>query len=395
MTLVEIPTQSQSQAPQVATPAPADASTDSGGTLVPAEFRFTETQYEPTEDVTSKQLSNLSQDDLLTGLAKQYRKTSGSFAFFSRDLGLLVSFYDAVVARYSNERVSKNRNEEPTLREAFAAIGWNYDAARKMKQRYNNSMKALPDYASAPKPLQLKEGDKVKSKTKAGDGGVKEGVIVGVDTTAEKADVLFDGTTEPTTVLAESLAKVRVPVHKVKIGDRILCEDTGEEHEYEGHGKFPRTKTPTLAEQKKERSLAKINAKQEREKAKAEEKNRKSELRKAEAARRDLDKLALIEIHQTDAAAKKATRTVKEPVVKSTKAKQFLVARIGDTQEFGVFPDSCTEHNAASTLTIGTKQVCEAERDRLNTKRAPDAESLGILIGASNTQVQQTAVLVQ
>lgn len=391
MTLVEIPTQSQSQAPQVATPPPADASTDSGGTLVPAEFRFTETQYEPTEDVTSKQLSKLSQDDLLTGLAKQYRKTRGSFASFSCDLSLLVSFYDAVVARYSNERVSKNRNGEPTLREAFAAIGWNYDAARKMKQRYNNTMKALPDYASAPKPLQLKEGDKVKSKTKAGDGGVKEGVVVGVDTTAQKADVLFDGTTEPTTVLAESLAKVSVPVHKVKIGDRILCEDTGEEHEYGGHGKFPRTKTPTLAEQKKERALAKINAKQEREKAKAEEKNRKSELRNAEAARRDLDKLAEKETYQPDGATN-AARTMKEPVTKITKV---LVARISNTQEFGVFPDSCTEHSAASALTIGTKQVCEAERDRLNAKRAPEAESLGIVIGASNTQVQQTAVLVQ
>jgi len=49
--------------------------------------------------------------------------------------------------------VSKSRNGVPTLREAFAAIGWNYEAARKMKQRYNNSMKALPDYASAPKPV--------------------------------------------------------------------------------------------------------------------------------------------------------------------------------------------------------------------------------------------------
>ncbi len=112
---------------------------------------------------------------------------------------------------------------------------------------------------------------------------------------------------------------------------------------------------------------------------------------KAEAARRDLDKLAEKEPGEAESEAKKPAATTS----KSAKTKKALVARIGDTHEFGVFPDWCDDHTASNALTIGTKQVCEAERDRLNTKRAPDAESLGILIGASNTQVQQTAVLVQ
>ena len=126
----------------------------------------------------------------------------------------------------------------------------------------------------------------------------------------------------------------------------------------------------------------------------SEEVNRQQDLRNAEAVRRDLDKLAEKESRQTEATAEKAARTKKnEPGVKTTN--KVLVARIGDTHEFGVFPDSCTEHSAASALTIGTKQVCEAERDRLNTKRAVNAESLAIVPGADNTQVPQTAVSVQ
>lgn len=391
MALIEVPTQAQSDAPQVAMPAPPDETPDFGGTIVPAEFRFSETQYEPTEDVTSEQLSKLSQDDLLTGLAKQYHKTRSSLFLFSRDLSLLVAFHDAVVARYSNERVSKNRHGEPTLREAFAAIGWNYDAARKMKQRFNNSMKALPAYASGPKPLQLTEGDKVKSKVKAGDGEVKKGIVVGVDTMAQKADVVFDGTTEPTTILTESLTKVSVPVPKVKIGGRIRCEDTGVELVYEGQGKFSRTKTPTLAEQKRERELAQIKAKEQREKAKSEEKKRQDDRRKAETARRDLDKLAEKEPGEPEPGAKKPAATAS----KSAKTKKAVVARIGNTHEFGVFPDCCLEYNGSNALTIGTKQACEAERDCLNAKRATNAEPVGILLGADQTQVQQTAVLTQ
>lgn len=121
---------------------------------------------------------------------------------------------------------------------------------------------------------------------------------------------------------------------------------------------------------------------------------RQQELRNAEAARCALDKLAEKESRQTEAAAEKAARTKKnEPGVKTTN--KVLVSRIGDTHEFGVFPDSCDEHTAANALTIGTKQACEAERDRLNTKRAVNAESLAILPGAANTQVPQTAVSVQ
>lgn len=123
----------------------------------------------------------------------------------------------------------------------------------------------------------------------------------------------------------------------------------------------------------------------------SEEVNRQQELRKAEAARRDLDNLAEKEPGEAEPGAKRPAATPS----KSAKTKKVLVARIGDTYEFGVFPELCDEHTATNALTIGTKQACEAERDRLNAKRAVNAESLAILPDAANTQVPQTAVSIQ
>jgi hypothetical protein len=377
-------TQSQSiAAPKThpRTPSRLDATTNSGGTIVPAEFHFTETQYEPTDKVTGEELSTLSQDDLLTGLKKQYSRTRNSHAQFGRDLAALVAFYDAVVARYSNERVSKGRNGEPTLREAFFAVGWNYEAARKMKQRYNASIAALPSYAPAPKPLRLAEGDKVK----AGDGA--EGTVENVHESAAKVDVVFKGRDEIVTIPVAELAKVVIPVKKVRVGDLILCDDSGAEYTYEGHGKFSRTKTPTPLEQKRERELAAIKASQEREKAKAEEKKQQKELRKAEAERREFEKIAEKERRTTEAKAKKEAARLKKAEAKAAEVKKrstrnsgkaaqkpvktelVKMVRIGDTREFGVYPESCMEYTSTNALAIGARQLCETERDRINAKR--------------------------
>jgi hypothetical protein len=117
----------------------------------------------------------------------------------------------------------------------------------------------------------------------------------------------------------------------------------------------------------------------------------RQQIRKAEAARCDLDKLAEKEPGEAERGAKKPAATSS----KSAKTKKVLVARVGDTTEFGVFSDSCNEHTITNALTIGTKQSCEGERDRINAKCSANAESLGVLLAASNTQVQQTAGSVQ
>jgi hypothetical protein len=90
-----------------------------------------------------------------------------------------------------------------------------------------------------------------------------------------------------------------------------------------------------------------------------------------------------------------ASGNPKAATVKATKTEKVLVARVGDTNEFGVFPESCVEHTTANALTIGTKQVCEAERDRINAKRAANAGSVEALHGTAKAQMPQTAVSVQ
>ncbi len=134
--------------------------------------------------------------------------------------------------------------------------------------------------------------------------------------------------------------------------------------------------------------MAAINAKKDREAAKAEEKKHQKELRKAEAARRDLEKIAEQERRNAEARAKKEAKLKKQAEARATKAKRTAdkpgsnaakkaakkdlvkVARIDDTAEFGVFPELCTEYTAANATSIGTKQMCEADRDRINAKRA-------------------------
>jgi hypothetical protein len=213
-----------------------------------------------------------------------------------------------------------------------------------------------------------------------------------VHESAPKVDVVSkaDATGKTLTVPTESVTKVVIPIRKIKLNDLILCDDNGAEYQYVGGGKFSRTKTPTGLEQKRERDVAAIKAKKEREAAKAEEKKRQQELRKAEAARRDLEKIAEKERRKAEVSAKKeaarakrstaaahrANKCSKVSSAKSTAttAKTHLVkvARIGDTQEFGVFSESCSGYTAARAVTIGARAVCEAERDRINNKRRGD-----------------------
>ena len=82
---------------------------------------------------------------------------------------------------------------------------WNYEAARKMKQRYNASIAALPSYAPAPKQLRLAEGDKVK----AGDG--TEGTVENVHESAAKVDVVFKGRDEIVTIPLPNWARSSSP----------------------------------------------------------------------------------------------------------------------------------------------------------------------------------------
>ena len=368
------------------------------GTLVPSGFVFVETNYEPNPDVSPEEVAALSDNDLLTGLKKQRKRTQ-------EELDAFIVFFDAAVERYSDEqpRTASGkflRSDKPTLPEAFAAIGLSYETERKRKQRYLAAMRVR---FAMPKPLLLAEGDIVKQKDEAGS---PEYTVVSVHQSAPKVDVMRSGDTsgKVTTLPSDSLKKVTPPIRKVKAGDLIICEDNGAEYRYEGGGRFSRTKIPTLLEQKRERELSAIEARKEREAAKAESKKRKRELQNAEAARRDLERIAENERRKAEIDAKKqaarqrkaaatsrrSKKSANEESATPSKAQRVKVARIGNTQEFGVYEDPCLDYTTKNATTIGTREGCEAERDRINAKRGSSgdatAATLAVAAGASEAR---------
>jgi hypothetical protein len=109
------------------------------GTVVPNGFVFVETTYEPNPYVSPQEVAALSDNALLTGLKKQRKRTQ-------EELDAFVVFFDEALARFSDEQPRTaggqfQRGDKPTLPEAFAAIGLNYETERKRKQRYLAAMR--------------------------------------------------------------------------------------------------------------------------------------------------------------------------------------------------------------------------------------------------------------
>lgn len=257
-----------------------------------AKAKFTPTAYQPpTDGLTLEEARKLSDNDLLTALKKQREVATKSYFLFHRDVTQLVVIYDATVERYSAQGASgAARNGKPTLREAFALIGWNYDAARTMKRRFALTHDPVPDHSPAPKLPQLTTGELVLVRD-------RDGVYVvagSVDITSGKVPVVPQGDEKarPKNVDLDSLKKMTVPRKKIRVGDLIFCDDNGAEYEYVGLGKFTRTKTPTIAQQKTEADDKSLKARQDHQKAANAEKKNNNRRRKKEAKKRDLGKIA-------------------------------------------------------------------------------------------------------
>jgi hypothetical protein len=272
------------------------------GPIVPSSFVFSETDYEPRVDVTEDEVANLSDNDLLTGLKKQQKRTQA-------ELDAFIVFYNQAVARYSEVQLRTEggqfrRSNRPTLPEAFAAIGLNYETERKRKQRY---LAARNVRFGTQKTLQLTAGDIIQSKSSGLKGEVEK-----VHEKAPKADVVFEGAQKTVTVPIMALKKVTV--RKVTCGDLLIDAVTGSEYRYDGAGKLFRTQKPDFLQQKRERDSDRIKAKQDREREQSEEKNREKEVRQEEAARRDLEKIAAIKAKKEAVTRKKeeAARRARE-----------------------------------------------------------------------------------
>jgi hypothetical protein len=292
-------TQRQSQQVETTpTGVPTHSTVAPSGALVPTGDWFVETSYEPPENVTEEEVANLPDNDLLTGLKKQHRKTQ-------RDLDAFLVFYDEAVRRFKEEQPRLEdgqfscKDKARTLPEAFKAIGLNYETERKRQQRYlaaKNSWRT-----KSAKPPRYKEGTTVK------DANSDEYVVL--DQAGSQVDVVPEGHTleESLTLPVNSL--VRVPVKKISLKDLLYCEDNRKYYRYAGKGILKCSATPALLEHKHAREEKEIKAKQERLKAKIEEQQHHKALRKAEAVRRDLEQIAKAKAkNEAEANEKKAKK---------------------------------------------------------------------------------------
>jgi len=222
-----------------------DSLTTSPCVTTPVTYEFNETAYEPPLEISQEEISKLTDNDLLTGLKKQYANTRMTYEGCKQDGDNLVLFIDTVIARYKDQHVAgAKRDGKPTVREAFAAIGWSYDAARQAKSRLKQNL--LPERAKKPR-LKLAAGDVVK------DEDDNKYVVEHNHVTADKVELLCndgDGVTTVTKPVyddrGDPLFK-KVNPRKVKVGDRMRCEDNGKEYVYSRGGIFTRTDAKAAA----------------------------------------------------------------------------------------------------------------------------------------------------
>lgn len=249
------------------------------GTDVPSgSWEFVETAYEPHTNVTTEQVAKLNDNDLLTGLKKQRKRTQ-------EELDAFVVFFEGTVQRFGQEQPRDavgqfQRGVKPALPEAFKAIGLNYETERKRKQRYiaarNTRVRLLPS------PPSIREWRIVK------DTNAAEYVVVAKSRPGEVEVVPTGGELDDATTVATTLL-TQVPVKKLEPNDLLLCADNGKQYRYIGKGTFKCVEMANLIKQKQNRDAEALKAVREQMKATQQEKARVKELRSAEAARRDLD----------------------------------------------------------------------------------------------------------
>jgi len=249
------------------------------GTLVP-NGGFVETDYEPHAGVTKEELARLSPNDLWTAIRKQRRKTR-------EEMTTYLLYFDEAVRRW---KVTQERTDagqfapkyQPTLPEAFKAIGRNYEAERKKARRYLNELNGRPRTRKSP---SFEEGDFVQN----GDGD--EFVFIGEPKPGEAEIVPLGGNLADAQIVPMASVTRRVPV-KVKWNDLILCIDDNKLYRYAGaSGIQEEDDSSALLKQVRERDEAEVEAQQkhkrEAERAKADEKSQREDKLRAEVADRD------------------------------------------------------------------------------------------------------------
>ncbi len=140
--------------------------TDSTATIAPCATSVAHEILPPAlEELNITAVRNLTDERLIAAMKQQYALTNSSYSLFRRDKDILAVLYDEMVDRFRDQHLAGGKRDgKPTLREAFERAGWNYNAARKFRQRHENEKNLLPAYETSAKPLQLTAGELIKDK---------------------------------------------------------------------------------------------------------------------------------------------------------------------------------------------------------------------------------------
>ena len=229
---------------------------------------------------------------------------------------------------------------------------------------------------SAPKQPLLTEGTKVMDK-----GTQEVGVVEAVhQTDPEKVDVVFEGDEEAETVKVADLIIEKQPrVLKVSVGTLVFLEDMhgkGAEYVYKGDLKFTRTETLTPIQAKREADERKRQADLDRKAARKAELDKAKELRKAEAARKDLDLINALDNavaeYKAGLATPSSAKGVREIAKKYGVSAKVLSKRLGLSKAKKT--GKRTKKTETPTVEVATSAQDEPKSNVFFVRRAVDKD---------------------
>jgi hypothetical protein len=223
--------------------------------IIPSESRGT-----GLDDISKQEARNLKDDALISECKRRVELAFASQRRLCRDASNLDVLYEEMVARFRCQNLKgKKRDGKPTLKEAFGKANWPYDAARKFHQRFQNwKKKQLVTKDDKPERLHLSVGDTIENHSgeyvvKAlSDGDMQ--AIVAKKTEGEEEET----TTAPVQLYDDDGIPAFEKVSSAKpinVGDLVVLTDMeseGAEYRYDGNLEFVRTKTPSVADKKRD-----------------------------------------------------------------------------------------------------------------------------------------------